>query len=260
MAAGVQDDEGIWRMDAIVGFPVPLVTTSTGRTGGKLSEIIKMGEDHVLLIDIGPASRSALVIKSIGKTYDSIRRGCSCHMIKPGTRREGPRIGYAAAPFSSGVPAAIGPEMLEISYPVDFVGFYSNGKGSNRRPRARVRPKNHGPLEKEKFLALRTRCCEVGSLPGWNRPGLIEAIAPHPAPSMTACLPGWNRPGLIEANITLPDFAIPSEVFRGGTAPASLKHVLVAGGDGCRCGVFRGGTAPASLKPAGQAIPGGTNR
>ena len=41
----------------------------------QLSEIIKMGEDHVLLIDIGPASRSALVIKSIGKTYDSIRRG-----------------------------------------------------------------------------------------------------------------------------------------------------------------------------------------
>lgn len=41
----------------------------------QLSEIIKMGEDHVLVIDIGPANRSAVAIKSIGKTSHSIRRG-----------------------------------------------------------------------------------------------------------------------------------------------------------------------------------------
>ena len=41
----------------------------------QLTEIIKMGEDHVLVIDIGPANRSAVAIKSIGKTYHSIRRG-----------------------------------------------------------------------------------------------------------------------------------------------------------------------------------------
>ena len=78
-------------------------------------------------------------------------------MIKPGTRREQPRIGYAAAPFSSGAPAAIGPEILDISYPVDFVGFYSNGKESNRRPRARVRPKTTGRSKKSNFSL-----CEQG--------------------------------------------------------------------------------------------------
>ena len=40
----------------------------------RLRELIKVGEDHVLLIDIGPADRSALVVESIGKTFSAIER------------------------------------------------------------------------------------------------------------------------------------------------------------------------------------------
>ena len=40
----------------------------------RLREIIKVGEDHVLVIDIGPAERTALVVESIGKTFSKIER------------------------------------------------------------------------------------------------------------------------------------------------------------------------------------------
>ena len=40
----------------------------------RLREIVKAGEDHVLLIDIGPAERTKLVIESIGKTFSGIER------------------------------------------------------------------------------------------------------------------------------------------------------------------------------------------
>lgn len=40
----------------------------------KLRTLIKRGEDHVLLIDIGPTHRAAVVVTSIGKTYSAIER------------------------------------------------------------------------------------------------------------------------------------------------------------------------------------------
>ena len=40
----------------------------------RLREIVKAGEDHVLLIDIGPADRTELAVESIGKTFTGIER------------------------------------------------------------------------------------------------------------------------------------------------------------------------------------------
>ncbi len=40
----------------------------------RLRELVKSGEDHVLLIDVGPADKIALVMESIGKTYSKIER------------------------------------------------------------------------------------------------------------------------------------------------------------------------------------------
>ena len=40
----------------------------------RLRELVKTGEDHVLLIDVGPADRTALVVESIGKTLTVIER------------------------------------------------------------------------------------------------------------------------------------------------------------------------------------------
>ena len=40
----------------------------------RLRELIKAGEDHVLVIDIGPAERTELVVESIGKTFSKIER------------------------------------------------------------------------------------------------------------------------------------------------------------------------------------------
>ena len=66
-----------------------------------------------------------------------------------------------------------------------------------------------------------------GRLPGWNRPGFIEAWSCSGA---SACcrrgLPGWNRPGFIEARHVGIAMGAVNGVFRGGTAPASLKPAL----------------------------------
>ena len=40
----------------------------------RLREVVKAGEDHVLLIDVGPADRTAIAIESIGKTFARIER------------------------------------------------------------------------------------------------------------------------------------------------------------------------------------------
>ena len=40
----------------------------------RLRKLVKAGEDHVLLIDIGPASRTELAVESIGKTFAAIER------------------------------------------------------------------------------------------------------------------------------------------------------------------------------------------
>ena len=40
----------------------------------RLREVVKAGEDHVLLIDVGPADRTAVAVESIGKTFAGIER------------------------------------------------------------------------------------------------------------------------------------------------------------------------------------------
>jgi CRISPR-associated protein Cas2 len=40
----------------------------------RLRELVKNGEDHVLLIDVGPADKIDLAMESIGKTVSKIER------------------------------------------------------------------------------------------------------------------------------------------------------------------------------------------
>ncbi len=40
----------------------------------KLRELVKVGEDHVLVIDIGSADNTNIVVMSIGKTFSGIER------------------------------------------------------------------------------------------------------------------------------------------------------------------------------------------
>lgn len=40
----------------------------------RLRELIKAGEDHMLLIDVGPADQIHLAIESLGKTFSRIER------------------------------------------------------------------------------------------------------------------------------------------------------------------------------------------
>lgn len=40
----------------------------------RLRELVKYGEDHVLLVDVGPADKVELVIQSIGKTFSKMER------------------------------------------------------------------------------------------------------------------------------------------------------------------------------------------
>lgn len=40
----------------------------------RLRELVKAGEDHVLLIDVGPADKIDLAVESIGKTFSKMER------------------------------------------------------------------------------------------------------------------------------------------------------------------------------------------
>ena len=40
----------------------------------RLRELVKNGEDHVLLVDVGPADKIELAIESIGKTFSKMER------------------------------------------------------------------------------------------------------------------------------------------------------------------------------------------
>ena len=40
----------------------------------RLRDIIKMGEDHILLIDIGPSDKTDVAVMSIGRTFATIKR------------------------------------------------------------------------------------------------------------------------------------------------------------------------------------------
>ena len=39
-----------------------------------LRELVKNGEDHVLLIDVGPADKTHLAVESIGKSFSKMER------------------------------------------------------------------------------------------------------------------------------------------------------------------------------------------
>ncbi len=39
-----------------------------------LRELVKAGQDHVLLIDVGPADKTDIAVMSIGKTFSTIER------------------------------------------------------------------------------------------------------------------------------------------------------------------------------------------
>ncbi|MEO5377329.1 MAG: hypothetical protein H7832_06040 [Magnetococcus sp. DMHC-6] len=41
---------------------------------GEVLEIIKTGEDHLLLMDLGPADRVDLLVSSIGKPFEPLDR------------------------------------------------------------------------------------------------------------------------------------------------------------------------------------------
>lgn len=43
----------------------------------RLSELVKAGEGHVLLIDVGPADKTDLAVTSIGKTFSAIERSAT---------------------------------------------------------------------------------------------------------------------------------------------------------------------------------------
>lgn len=40
----------------------------------RLRELVKNGEDHVLLLDVGPADKVELAVESIGKTFAKVER------------------------------------------------------------------------------------------------------------------------------------------------------------------------------------------
>lgn len=40
----------------------------------RLRDLIKVGQDHVLVIDIGPADKTDIAVMSIGKSYAAIER------------------------------------------------------------------------------------------------------------------------------------------------------------------------------------------
>jgi CRISPR-associated protein Cas2 len=40
----------------------------------RLRELVKAGEDHALIIDVGPADKIALAVESIGKSFSRIER------------------------------------------------------------------------------------------------------------------------------------------------------------------------------------------
>ena len=85
-------------------------------------------------------------------------------------------------------------------------------------------------------------------LPGHLRPGLIEATLTPTTVSSRWDLPGHLRPGLIEAMLAAGISEPLSRIFRGISAPASLKPLLQGANGNIGLRIFRGISAPASLK------------
>ena len=64
----------------------------------------------------------------------------------------------------------------------------------------------------------------LAGFPGWICPGLIEASSCSTRSVRGAGFPGWICPGLIEARSCSTRSVRSAGDFRGGSAPASLKH------------------------------------
>ena len=74
LATGVQSHAWLWRVNSAFRFPVPAVATARAELETRLRELVKNGEDHVPLIDVGPADKIELAMESIGKTFSKIVR------------------------------------------------------------------------------------------------------------------------------------------------------------------------------------------
>jgi CRISPR-associated protein Cas2 len=55
-------------------FQCRLSPRRRGELETRLRELVKAGEDHVLLIDVGPADGTRLAVQSIGKTFATMER------------------------------------------------------------------------------------------------------------------------------------------------------------------------------------------
>ena len=74
-----------------------------------------------------------------------------------------------------------------------------------------------------KHLLLQHQLVEQAGIPGHHCPGLIEANAAASMAEHNSCIPGHHCPGLIEARCRSRSRYSATAVFRGITAPASLK-------------------------------------
>jgi len=55
-------------------FQCRLSARRRAELGSRMRELIKSGEDHVILVDVGPADKIDLAIESIGRTFSKIER------------------------------------------------------------------------------------------------------------------------------------------------------------------------------------------
>lgn len=55
-------------------FQCRLTARRRAELGARLDREIKPSEDHVLIIDVGPADKIAPRVESLGKTFESVKR------------------------------------------------------------------------------------------------------------------------------------------------------------------------------------------
>jgi len=68
----VMNDYGEWIQLSV--FQCRLTRRRRAELETRLRELVKRGEDHVLLIDVGPAERIELAVASLGKTFAKVER------------------------------------------------------------------------------------------------------------------------------------------------------------------------------------------
>lgn len=63
---------GAWLQLSV--FQCRLTARRRADLGARLDREIKAGEDHVLIVDVGPADKVAPCVESLGKTFQSTKR------------------------------------------------------------------------------------------------------------------------------------------------------------------------------------------